>query len=379
MALVALALCIIPLPARHADVRATQPVHGAGPLLAGAAQVEIALGPSPVLAGYRGIGRAKRHRTPVYARALVLEEQGARAILATVDTLLIPPGLSLPGCTLLAATHTHTGPGGLWDSVAAGFAGAGRFDRGQREAVQAALEAAVARASSTLQPAQAIFAREEWTHGPARARSEGPIDTGLFVLRLTGPKGPIATLVSYAMHPTSSPHDQLSADWPGAAAALFFEPLFVLPGALGNATFDRALDTTALGARVAVEARRLLLATTPVAGALDCSQRAVELPAPTASRRVPWLLRRAYANLLAIAFAPAAVETRLSLGQVSFVGIPGEPVGELGLSARPSILVSLANGYAGYVETPDHWEAATGEAARTDFGPGLARALGLAP
>jgi neutral ceramidase len=197
-------------------------------------------------------------------------------------------------------------------------------------------------------------------------------------VRVQGRTGPIATLIDYAMHPTSAPRDELSSDWPGAAAAQFQEPLFVLPGALGNATFARALDTKNLGAVVAQKAQALLAAAKPSGDAvLECSQRAASLPHPLGSPRVPWFLRRAVGNAIGLAFAPAAVETRLSFGGVTLLGIPGEPVGELGLRARPAVVVSLANGYLGYVETDARWDEGKGEAARTDFGPDLARALGL--
>ena len=378
LAALMVAFCAVPLPARQAAPRLSQTIRGEGPLRAGAAQVQIKLEDHPVLAGYAGRRRAQRVITPVYARALAIEAGGARAWIASIDTLLIPPGLSIPGCGFLAATHTHSGPGGLWDSFAAGFAGAGSFDKEQSKAVQAALGQALKEAESALAPATLMIAGEEWKQGPSRARSEGPIDTGFLVLRLQGAMKPIATVIDYAMHPTSAPRDELSADWPGAAAAQFDEPLFVLQGALGNATFDRAMSTEQLGIRVAQEAQ-LLLASAPQQPSLavECAQRAVQLPAPQASLSVPRLFRRAFANLLAIGFAPQAVETEISLGQLTLLGIPGEPVGQLGLRARPKVLVSLANGYAGYVETEERWNKGDGESARTDFGPSLARALGL--
>jgi hypothetical protein len=372
-----LVFCAVPLPARHARTVVAKAIHGEGALRAGAAQVRIVLGEHPVLAGYAGRHRAARVATEVFARALVLEAGAARATLATIDTLLIPPGLSLPECGLLAATHTHTGPGGLWDSYAAGFLGTGPYDARQRQAVQAALDEAVRQAAQALQPAQVIAARTDWAGGPSRPRSEGPLDRGFFALRVQGAAGPIATVVDYAMHPTSAPRDQLSSDWPGVVAAQFQEPVFVLAGALGNASFDRALHTEELGLRVAHEAKLLLASAKPSEGALDCSEQAMTLPHPFGSPRVPSLLRRAAGNLLGFLFAPAAVETRLSFGGVTLWGIPGEPVGELGLRARPAVVVSLANGYAGYVETEARWQKGQGEAARTDFGPDLSRALGL--
>ena len=68
-----------------------------------------------------------------------------------------------------------------------------------------------------------------------------------------------------------------------------------------------------------------------------------------------------------------------ALDGLTLLGVPGEPVGQLGLAARPAFLVGLADGYVGYVETAARWEAGAGEASRTDYGPGLAHALGLEP
>ena len=87
--------------------------------------------------------------------------------------------------------------------------------------------------------------------------------------------------------------------------------------------------------------------------------------------------RRAFANAVALVREPTAIETRLRVGPLMLVGVPGEPVGELGRRMAPEVLVGLADGYSGYVETPEHWSAGEGEAARTWFGPGLAGSLGL--
>jgi hypothetical protein len=76
---------------------------------------------------------------------------------------------------------------------------------------------------------------------------------------------------------------------------------------------------------------------------------------------------------------PFATQTRLRIGPVALLGVPGEPVGELGIAARPAVLVGLAGGYLGYVETPERWEAGLGESGKTYFGPSLAHALGLWP
>jgi hypothetical protein len=361
--------------------RAANGIHGAGPLRAGAAAVLIQLGARPVVAGYGGHRRAQSAE-PVFARALALEAGGARAYLGVIDTLLIPGDLEEEvlrrarlgpqTCLLLAATHTHSGPGGAWDNAIAGWAGAGRFDREQRDAIAQAAADALKQAAAALAPAELLVAREEWPQGPAQARSEGPIDDELVALQLRrADKAEVATLVDYAMHPTSAPHDRISPDWPGGVPGL------VVQGAVGNTTWARDRP---LAPAVVAESRRILITAAPeVAPSLSCETRIVALPAPQAGLRVPWPARRAFANAFALGMDRFAVQTRLRIGSLSLVGVPGEPVGELGLAARPAVLVGLADGYVGYVETPERWQAGLGESSKTYFGPTLAHALGLWP
>ncbi len=361
---------------------------GQGWLRAGAAKVRIALGDHPVLAGYPGLRHADAQQ-PVYARAIALEVEGMRALIASIDTLLIPGSLEaevlrrarLPPltCLLLAATHTHSGPGGTWDSVVAGWAGAGPFDRAQRDATAQAAADAITQAIAGLDRAELLVAREEWPQGPARPRSEGPLDPQLVALRVRRPSGgDVATLIDYPMHPTMIPRGdhQLSPDWPGRVAqTLEGAPVLVFQGAGGNATWARGED---VGAAVAREADQLLRKAEPAAHVqLWCQVRLIGLPPAEAPETVPWLLRRAFANAVALSREPVAVETRLRAGPLTLIGVPGEPVGEIGLRMRPDVLVGLADGYVGYVETPERWAAGKGEASRTYFGPDLGRALGL--
>jgi hypothetical protein len=362
---------------------------GVGSLRAGAGKARIALGPRPVLAGYPGRRRAAGASEAVYARAIALEVEGLRALVASVDTLLIPGELEeevlrrarLPPltCLLLAATHTHSGPGGAWDNALAGWSGAGPFDREQRDAIAQAAADALTQAIAALGPAEFLVAREDWPQGPARARSEGPLDPQLVALRVRRPSGEdVGTLIDYPMHPTVTPRSpaRLSADWPGQVAAeLEGAPVLVVQGAGGNATWDRGQDVAAAVAR---EVQQLLRRAEPVRHLqVGCQARIVGMPPPQASPAVPWALRRAFANAVAFLGEPAVIETRLRIGPLTLVGVPGEPVGELGRRMAPEVLVGLADGYVGYLETPERWSRGEGESQRTFFGPGLARALGL--
>lgn len=384
LALCLLALATLPL-ARSAPRpvpaqlfgRAAGALSGEGPLRAGAARVRIQLAPDAVIGGYAGRHRAHGEEVPLYARALAFSEPGVTAVIASVDAMLVPGSLeaavAAPPCLLLAATHTHTGAGGTWDALFPSWAGNGAFDKAQRDAVAEATSEAIRQALAAQKPAQLLVAREEWQGGPARVRSAGPLDPQLSVLRFTG----VGTLVVYGMHPTSAPRGKLSADWPGRAAELLERdglPALVLQGAGGNATYSGEDP----GALVAAEAQRLLAQAAPAqTPRVSCSTALLALPPPQASPRTPWLSRRAVANVIGSADDGFVEETRITLGELQLQGVPGEPVGELGLRARPRVLIGLADGYAGYVETAERWSEGAGESSKTYYGPSLAQALGL--
>ena len=406
--------------------RAAHQQHTRGPLFAGAGRAEVAVPPGGPIAGYPAYRRDIGGNGPLPARALALQAGKGQVVLASLPVLLISPGLEaeivrragLPAatCLMVAATHTHSGPGGYWDNPLLELGGVGRFSAERQGALAEAAASAIRAAVQALRPAHLEVVQADWPQGPATPRAQHTIDPALTVLRASDAQGaPIATVVDYAMHPTVIPRasHRLSGDWPEAAAQELERgsgaPALVLQGAVGDATWTRApgnafdepeVIAQRLGVEVAARALKLLAGAVPawraappasVADApalvqaqveLGCTVRLLQLPEPDAGPGVPWLLRRAAGNALRLFADRAALQTTLELPGLRLVGVPGEPVGELGLRARaaaavPLALVGLADGYAGYVETPERWRAGAGESARTWHGPGLAAALEL--
>jgi neutral ceramidase len=201
----------------------------------------------------------------------------------------------------------------------------------------------------------------------------------------------VATLALYGMHPTVMPSTSRvpSGDWPGAAARAIEQetqaPALVLQGAGANATWSRdglpedaALAADALGNNVARRALDLLETAAWTGGTpLACEVTLHALPAAQASVRVPWPLRRGASNALALWAPPFAVRTEIAVAGARLSGVPGELVGSLALAAAPEHFIGLADGYLGYVEDPGRAQRGEGEAGRTYYGPGLARALGV--
>jgi neutral ceramidase len=406
--LAALILLAVPLGRRSA-LPPPQVVHGRGalqarseaPIEVGAARMTIEVPRGAALAGYAGRRRAGSDGQ-VYARALVLRSGEVRAVVVALDALLISGDLEeevlrraqLPArtCLLLAATHTHSGPGGTWDNALAELAGNGRFDRAMRDAVAQAVADAIRGAVGYLRTGRFAIAQVEWNDGPAVVRSAGPVDPTLLAMQARDDAGVVVgTLVVYAMHPTVLPPSSTvpSGDWPGSAARLIEQetqaPALVLQGAGGNATWSReglpadgAAAAQALGTRVARRSLDLLETAAWADGApLGCAVTLHSLPPAQASARVPWPLRRAAGNFLALWAEPFAVRTHLTLGGVRLGGVPGEPVGSLALGNAQDRFIGLADGYVGYVEDPARAERGEGESLRTYNGPGLARSLDL--
>ena len=404
----ALAVLLVPFGRRSAlptpavvHGRAALQMRSDAPVEVGAEKMTIEVPRGAPLGGYAGRRRAESEGR-VYVRALVLRSGEVRVVIVALDALLVSGDLEeevlrraqLPPdtCLLLAATHTHSGPGGTWDNELAELAGNGRFDRPMRDAVAQSTADAIRGALGYLRTGRLAVARVEWGDGPAVVRSAGPVDPTLLAVQARDEGGVVvATLVVYAMHPTVLPPASHvpSSDWPGAAArAIEHEtqaPALVLQGAGGNATWshdgmpaDPADAARVLGTRVARRALDLLETAAWTDGApLGCAVTLHSLPPAEASARVPWPLRRAASNVLSLWAEPFALRTRPTIAGVRLGGVPGEPVGSIALGGAPEHLIGLADGYVGYVEDPARAARGEGESARTYHGPGLARSLDL--
>jgi len=180
---------------------------------------------------------------PLYARALVLESDGKRMALVSLDIIELPSD-RVPqeakqrfgvGLTLLAASHTHAGPD---------FSKKRWKDSEAREAVLRQTEDrvldAIEKATQNMFPARLSVARGEITLGyhrlvlqpngrrkPLFRNAEripiGPVDPTVAMIRVEDADAGTtrAVVVGYACHPVCLAHRNLliSADYPGAMAA----------------------------------------------------------------------------------------------------------------------------------------------------------------
>jgi hypothetical protein len=382
---------------QHAPPRVMRAAVGSGGLRAGAASMPFALPAGVPIAGYARLRYGSEGPAgPVGARALVLAAPGCKVALVSAELLLVPEpleravaarvsDLGLDGI-VLAATHTHAGPGGFWAHALGERIATGPYDPRIAEALAAGIAEAIRAADGDLAPARAAVLRGG-AQELARSRSGGEEDGRLAVLRLDRPDGtPVGELAVFAAHPTilGKENRRISGDWPGsfmAAAAgtrLFFE------GALGDQSVEGDAAATPEEFAAALSARVDALRGSASEPSPALRYAAVEVPLPAADPgAVPRLLRRAARNLAGGLVPRTTVVEAVRVGDLLLVATAAEPVASVGAAWRAALpegaeIVSLSGGYLGYVEAPERMAARSGETVRTYFGPALGARLGEA-
>mgnify|MGYP005810377501 CR=1 FL=1 len=366
--------------------------RGAGPLLAGAAVVPLDPPPAVPVAGFPRLHwAAEGVRDPVSARALVLEEPGCRVALVSLEILLVPArlqraierrvrGLGLDG-VVVAATHTHAGPGAFWEEALGERLATGPYQRAVFDLLVDRAAAAIRQAHDAREPAYLSIGTGE-AHGLARNRSGGAVDGRLVSARLTALSGKVvASVVVFPAHATllGVENRLISGDWPGALMRSQPQPLLFFQGALGDQSaavpqpperYAHALET-----RVAA----VHLSPGDPWPPLAFARASVVLPAPIPGATPP-LFRRVARNLFYDWVPARAQVAALRLGPTVLLAVPAEPVAAVARSWRDAAgvgaeVLSLAGDYLGYVETSERMAEAAGETVRTYYGPELAERL----
>lgn len=368
-------------PRPAAAPRALVADQSSGVLWAGAGRAEVDLPADVPLAGFRPFGRAAEGpASPTHVRALILETGGNRVGLVLVELMTLPESLAarlrekaaaegIP-CAILAATHTHAGPGAYDRAFLPQAIAIGRFDERVEDAIVRAAAAALASARAELSAAD-LAVGEARQDGLAHNRDRAglPVDDLLTRIDLVRPDGtPVARVIRHAAHPTLTPRKVgPSGGWPAVAmAALEAEGgvAFLLPGAIGDAKAtigplqvqkkrerDGAYGGLVARRAAAVPTRELL---PPVA--LGCAEVEFRLPPADLRGAVPAPLANLVSNLVS-PFAPETSRvTAVRLDDLVLLGVPAEPTREaafgpeaaLALEGLRGRTVSLAGDYVGY-------------------------------
>jgi hypothetical protein len=376
------------------------PASSSPPLEAGAASVPFPLPGAVPLAGFgnRGPGtHAEGELAPVEARALVVGQAERRVGIVVLDVLIVWPSLRAAiaervadlglESLLVAATHTHSGPGGYVDHWLAEVGIMGWFDPEIESALVASADGALRTALERLAPAR-LGSRTTLVPGLTRNRrhAAGPSDPRVPVLRVDGVDGEaIATLFALSAHPTTLSADNLalSPEYPGAARsrveALRGGTALFLAGALGDQapalpgdvlwTDDTSISLSAqiassrrlgerLGDLVARTSRTIPLESDPIVA--SHSTRFDLPPIDVRARCVGFVLGPVLHRSAHRTFAKEAHLEALRLGELRILGSPFELSVEVAGAVRerstgPLLVAAHTNGWLGYLVSPTDW------------------------
>lgn len=368
------------------------------------------------LGGYPVEGRvAESVRDRLQANALVLERAGVKAVLISLDWIIVEQedvetlrdlvvaqtGIA-PDQVTVCAIQTHSAPRTLsawgWGDKVVDYV----------QATLPQVAAAVVEADSNLQPACVGIGVTQSEVGVNRRQIRedhsvalgvnpwGAYDPRMTVLRIDGRDGPIATLVHYGAHPTvlSGKSRVISRDWPGIMVdrleKLTGAPAFFVNGAVGDvaprtnnlgAVGDGEMALLEVGTRAASDALRAYRSIKELRDLeLTTLTRTITLPfrplpdAQTATAALaaaepnrdqwgqPMCDYHYWQSVLAsyqgeIMREAHFTQTITRLGPVAIVPFPGEPFAEIVLRLRTAspfehtLCASTTNGSFGYFVT----------------------------
>jgi neutral ceramidase len=367
------------------------PVHGAEELRAGYGVAPLPSALGAPLGGYGGLrDREARsiHDAPE-ARALVLELGDRRLAVVSLD-VVIPRGelraellreagpLDLDG-VLLAATHTHSGPGGYIEGWLAARITAGSFDAQIRTGIVQAALAALRGAAGDLRAATLATGQIEIDLAVNRRQRDGARERALPMLELARAGASRIVLFAYGAHATtlSVRSHAYSADYIAPARGWLeahgVKALF-LAGPLGDQGPRPALEPVRAGedaelawAREIGEALgravwEALPSLRPSAPALELQEQEYPLQAFQPRRFCAlWWLGPLVGGAARRIFPERAPLQAWTIGAARLLAIPAEPTSELGSDLRAAIrerfpeatpfVVAHANEWTGYALT----------------------------
>jgi len=342
-------------------------------------------------------------------RVLALDDGYRKAVLVSVDTILISASLALnirkriekeaglpAGAILISATHTHSAPATdflrHWGALSPAYNL--QIERATGDAIQAALR--------DLQPA-AIGIGEAQVEGLAfnRVRQAGPVDHTLRILGIRSAESKQLRIAAgnFACHPVHMPTDSrfVSADFPGrfvrdlerdrpGCQALFLQGA---PGDINPTGVFGGVDAAQNTGRALAESARSVLEGLPFSsdGEISFHQAECDLPLDWATARkeasdylFKGLVRETHRGIaqgglmrewavetlgLAAANPPETLRCEvhaLRCGDAAFVGLPGEMYTFIAQKIRTAShfkhtwVLGYANGSVGYVTDPGDYD-----------------------
>jgi hypothetical protein len=354
---------------------------------------------------------------PLHAKVLYFRDGDRSMALITCDLRSITPEFKNQiveksaehGFTtdniLVSASHTHAGPSmypekfwqlqfGAYDPKIVDI-----MSTAVAEAIiQAVQNAARAKVGFSKGSAEGFTRNRRWEYDidARKAAGEEPaVDPTVWVMRVDSMDGePRALLVNFATHPTILGHENMliSAEWPGALQREL-EKLFpgtvalytngaqgdqAPSGAKGADGFEKVNDFGTRLAKIAAEIARGIETETSASIGFSRSTPALPEFAFTESSK------KRYGSYLkaALEALPRTAELQVfQIGKTALVGLPGEPILEVGQAVQRSVgshgfdnvvVIGLANDYIGYLVNEKEYAHGGYEVdSRSYYGPGL--------
>lgn len=391
------------------ELRALEvPAPMSGPLFAGSSRVDFTPPVGLPLAGFGGRTSTGIH-DPVYARALVLSNGGVTVAVLAVDLIAVTDELAgevarrvsraLPlseDRVMVAATHTHSGPGALgrrlWERLAAGPFDPVHFERTVQNMADAVVEA-----HRDLRRSQVRAHRfEAGDLVSNRIRSEGPEDPEVQVLVFESlDESRVAYLVNFSAHPTvlGMKNRFVSGDFPGFLCRALEDRDGVVAlytsGAVGDQRpraprGDSRLERAEKMGRLLADRVTAAPPLGPPQDRVVLSSTKISLPLPdpqlriTATRRLPTWVGKWF-------FEKATQLQLVTIDRTVLIGVPGELGSEIALAwkgkararGNDAVVVSLANDYIGYILPSPYYTEPIYESRLALYGPHVADYLDL--
>ena len=374
----------------------------------GVARAEFELPRHVPLAGYsrRGGKPSQGIHDPVGVRALVLRDGSMVAAVVSCDLLIIdehlfdavngrlreaglPPSLVL----LLAATHTHSGPGAYGSRFLEKIS-MGHFDPDVFDAIVRRIAQTVQQAFHDLGPADTAY-RTAQTNGLVVNRMDphGPVENAVVVSAFFrhGQAAPFAVVVSFSAHPTTlgAWNMQLSADYPGVLVRAVERQVpgatcLFLAGSVGDQapakSGDRFERAERIGGPLAEQVVKLLTGIAPEPpGTLSAQLMRAVLP-PAQVRLGHRICPRWLGRLLVDDDATLSL---ITVGRTVLFGMPCDVSAALGDSLQAAasvrglhpIVVGFANDYIGYCVPPSLYVEKQYESSMAFNGPNAGQQL----
>lgn len=398
----AIGLALLPLAAEAAS-------PGLPGLSAGSAIREITPAPGSPMSGYgdRGTRPSTGIHDRLHSRCLFLEGGDQKIALVSTDLVVFTPSLReairarLEGMDLdllfLAATHTHSGPGGYQRGWALEHFLMGSYSQSLFDFLAEQIADTVRDARRRLRPVRVAYG-SGWAPELSRNRRHpgGPTDPEVGLLSVVDTDGrSVALVLNFSAHPTVLGPENLSysGDFAGLTA-LRLEgevgaPVLFFNGGLGDQKphtpgtreweaplAEQFREASTIAQALSAEALRVLptLPREEVRRLRSVEHRLVLPPVDLRSRCFLYvftpLMRRAFRQV----FHEESILQALRINDFLLAGLPAEASVELtgrlkkASRARTVMIVGLANDTLGYALTPEDYGTGGYEACMSFYG-----------